>query len=101
MFFGFLSFFYLKKYLKTTINWQIVLSGIFSGLAFFSHPNGMIFSIAGFSLLLINKKWKALIVFSIFAFFVSLFFFYDLWQPGHLQTYLYQLRNWPDNVGSN
>lgn len=101
MFFGFLSYFLVEKYLKENKNSFLIFSGIFSGLAFLTHINGMVFAIAGFLVLIFNKRIKGVFYFSVTAFFTSILYFYDLWQIGHFQQFLFQMTHWPDDVGSN
>lgn len=98
---GFISYYFITEYFKQNKNQFLIFAGAFAGLAFLSHPNGLIFSIAGVLLLFINKKYKGLFIFGFSSLAIAMFFFYDLYQPGHLTTYLYQIQNWPDNVGSN
>lgn len=101
MFLGFSSYFFLEKYLsKPSVKW-LIISGITAGLAFFSHINGIIFIIAGFFLLIFQKKYKALFAYSLASILSASLYFFDLWQPGHFQIFLYQISHWPDNVGQN
>ena len=101
-FFGFTSYFLLDRFLSKNGNLaNIVFSGVCAGLAFLTHLNGLIFPAAGFILLVVYRKYKEAFIFSIVAGFICLFYFWDLWQPGHLQAWLYQLKNWPDNNATN
>lgn len=102
MLFGFLSWWFVEKCTEQSFKPLVpVLGGAFAGMAFFTHLNGLIFPVAGFVILLINKKIKPLVLFSMAAFITSSLFFYDLWQEGRLETFLYQMRNWPDPVGAS
>lgn len=80
---------------------KIILSGIFAGLAFLTHLNGLIFLVAGFLLLLINRTWKFVLLFFISGFFVSCLYFIDLLNPDNFLLWKYQLMNWPDNNITN
>ncbi|CAN5128103.1 hypothetical protein BH23BAC1_BH23BAC1_29950 [soil metagenome] len=92
---GFLSFFFLNKNIKSGKIQFAALAGIFSGLAFFTHLNGLIFSVAGFFLLVFFKKYRAVGYFTITSCVVSLFYTYDLWAPGNLETMVYEFKNYP------
>lgn len=92
---GFLSYFTLESYLQSLKSKWLVASGIFAGLAFFAHLNGVIFPIAGFILLLYYRKYKPLILFSIVAFCTCMLYSFDLWQGNNFQLFIYQLKNCP------
>lgn len=102
MFFGFLSYSLIEKSIKTEDAYKyMVLAGIMAGLAFLSHLNGLIFSVAGFVVLAFARKWRSLFVFSLSAGIISMLYFFDLWQNGHFDTWMYQIINWPDNNATN
>ena len=103
MFLGFLSWWMVEKSVKTKDSnfLQPFLGGAFAGLAFFTHLNGLIFSVAGFCLLIFNRRFKNTFAFTFSAFLFSSLFFYDLWQEGAMETFLFQMRNWPDPVGAS
>ena len=92
---GFAAYFYLHAFLQKSFWWQAVLAGVFTGLAFFVTTNGLIFPVAGFVLLLIKRQWKGLLYFSVTTLLSSSLFCLDLWQPGHFQLFLDQMKNWP------
>jgi len=95
MFFGFLSYSTLESYLQTSkIKW-LVASGIFAGLAFFTHLNAIIFSIAGFVLLLFYRKYKHLVYYSVITLCTCMLYTYDLWKGNNFQVFVYQIENWP------
>jgi|GEM_PF-790296 len=97
-FFGFCSFYFIDGYInKEDYISKIIFSGIFAGLAFLTHLNGLIFPVTGVLILLIFRKYKAAIVFSGISMAVCVFYFWDLWQPAHFDTWIFQLKNWPDN----
>ncbi|PKP54273.1 MAG: hypothetical protein CVT92_00530 [Bacteroidetes bacterium HGW-Bacteroidetes-1] len=101
MLFGFFSWINLDKSAEKTKNFDYLFSGIFAGLAFLTHMNGLIFPVAGAILLLINRNYKSFFVFSAAAGITSLLYFYDLWQAGRFELFLFQMNNWPDPVGGN
>ncbi len=95
---GFYSFLLLNG--KET-NLKILLSAALAGIALLVHLNGVIFIVAGFGLLLMRKRLKSALLFGFTATLVASLYFYDLWQPGHFDTFLYQIRHWPDDIASN
>jgi len=95
---GFSSFLMLNKKQN---NKNYILAAILAGMAMLVHLNGVMYMVAGFGLLLVRKQWKQAIVFGFVSSIVGAFYFYDLWQPGHFDTFLYQIRNWPDNITTN
>jgi len=99
---GFSSFYLLDASLRDKMKkWQILFSGVLSGLAFLVHINGIVFILAGGVLLLSYKNYRMTVIFFLFSGLTTLLYFYDLWQPGHFQQFLFQIRNWPDSVASN
>ncbi len=101
-FFGFLSYYFINKIIYRNFeNKHAILAGIFAGLAFLIHLNGLIFPVAGFFILIIYKKYKALLLYVIAGGIVGLLYFWDLWQGNNFTIWLYQLKNWPDPVASN
>ena len=102
MLFGFISFVKLDQNINSKVsNKQAILSGFMAGLAFLTHLNGLIFLVAGAVLLLYRRQWQSFVRFSVAGFFTSILYFADLWQEGHFETWLYQLKNWPDNNATN
>ena len=95
---GFFSFLLLSG--KRT-NYRLFWSAVLAGTAMLVHLNGVMFIVAGFALLLIRRKWKSAFVFGLIASFVTSFYFYDLWQAGHFDAFLFQIRHWPDNITTN
>lgn len=92
MCFGFLSFYLIHDYRST---WRLLLGGVFAGLAFLTHLNGMIFPVAGFIYLLIQRQWKPLMLFAPVAFVVSMIYTIGLWSQEAMEIYMFQLKNWP------
>jgi hypothetical protein len=100
-FFGFVSYFFIDKTIRTSYSISPILAGIFAGLAFLTHLNGLIFPLAGFISLFAFKKYKELFWYTLSGGIVGLFYFWDLWQGNHFEIWLYQLRNWPENNATN
>jgi len=96
-FFGFCSFFFINSSLKSSGILRVVLAACFAGLAFLTHLNGLIFPVVGFIMLLLARKFREVLIFSAVATAVCALYIWDLWQVGHLQAWLFQLKNWPDN----
>jgi len=80
---------------------RILFSGMLAGLAILVHLNGAMFVIAGMSLLLIRKEFKLSVMFALFASIITSLYFYDLWEPGHFDSFLYQIKHWPDDITTN
>ena len=95
MLLGFASYFSLEKFLSSDKKKWLMFSGILGGLAFFTHLQGMIFSIAGFILLLFYRRFKALVLFSIFSVLSCMLYTFDLWQGDNFEIFVYQITNWP------
>jgi hypothetical protein len=84
---GFISFYNLILGLEKNNKINIIFSGIFAGLCTFTHLNGSIFCVSGFVFLLINKKFKDAMLFGIFAFIFSAFYFWDTRSFSELQNW--------------
>ena len=95
---GFYSF--LLLFGRQTIT-KIIISGMLAGTAVLVHLNGAMFVVAGFILLLLRKEFKISIIFGFFATIVTCFYFYDLLEPGNFDTFLYQIKHWPDDITTN
>lgn len=95
---GFYSF--LLLYGKQTYI-KIILSGILAGTAILVHLNGAMFVIAGFILLLLRKDIKFSLIFGFFATITTCLYFYDLLEPGNFNTFLFQIKHWPDDITTN
>jgi hypothetical protein len=96
--FGFISFYFINKTLEENAPiYNTIFAGIFAGLAFLTHLNGLIFPVAGFVSLLFFKKYKLLVWYVISGCIIGILYFWDLWQGNNMQLWLYQLKNWPDN----
>ncbi|MDH5474106.1 MAG: glycosyltransferase family 39 protein [Cyclobacteriaceae bacterium] len=93
---GFISYYFLSKYIKNNNKKELIYSGIFSGLAALTHLNGLIFIIAGFLLLVLNKYYIQSFVFGIIGSFILIFYFFDLLTPELFQGFLFQFTNDPN-----
>jgi lysylphosphatidylglycerol synthetase-like protein (DUF2156 family) len=80
MTFGFLGFILLEKFLETkkSNSCYLMISGIFFGLSMAAHLNGIILVSAGFFLLLINRRYGAVVIYGIGALLAFSIYFYDL-----------------------
>lgn len=97
MFFGFCSWLFIEKSINEDSK-LTYLGGVFAGLALLTHLNGIIFVIAGFSLLIYRRKYKAIIIFSLASIAVSLLYFWDITNLELLKLWFTQFRNDPTMV---
>ncbi|MDH5367326.1 MAG: glycosyltransferase family 39 protein [Cyclobacteriaceae bacterium] len=93
---GFISYYFLRKHIKSNNTREVIYSGIFAGLAALTHLNGLIFIVAGFILLLIYKYYIQSVVFGVIGTFVLCFYFFDLLSPESFQGFLFQFTNDPN-----
>lgn len=96
LFFGFLSYFMLDKYLSDKRVYQLVLAAFSAGISMFCHLNALIIIAAGFILLMLNKQWLKAILFGFIAsvvFFVG--YFMDVFLLSDFPTFLNQFVNDP------
>jgi hypothetical protein len=100
-FFGFCSYYFLEKTKENNYKKYRIFSGLLAGMAFLTHLNGLIFPVAGFVLLALTKRFKEIVYFSVPALLISALYFWDLWQGDNFSTWLFQLKNWPDNNATN
>jgi hypothetical protein len=75
---GFLSFFLLHRSIETGKISTAALSGVAAGFAALAHLNGVIFIAAGALLLIILKRGKLFLFFSIFSIITASFYLYDV-----------------------
>jgi hypothetical protein len=96
---GFLSYIFVEKTLVMTGQRLIypIVSGIFAGLSIATHLNGIIFPVAGFLLLVINKRYLQGLLFGISAVPPALIYFYDFTEKYGLRFWLYQLNETPSH----
>ena len=95
MLLGFASFYHLKRFVENKLWSGAVIGGIFAGLAFLTHLNALVFVVSGFVFLLTLRRWKGVLIFSVVAGTVCLVYLWGLWEPGAIETYRFQLLNWP------
>ncbi len=103
MMLGFSSFLALEKvrnHSESNYIWAS-LAGLAVGTAFLAHLNGIIFGVAGFFYLIIYRKYKEIIAYSISAVLIASLYFIDLIPAGNFQLFLSQMKNWPDAVSGN
>ena len=94
---GFLSFIFLEKSLEDEkINYRnIIFSGLFAGLAVATHLNGIVFPVAGFLLLAINKKYIPALLFGVFTLPTIAIYFYDFRSFADFAFWSFQMNNSP------
>jgi hypothetical protein len=95
---GFISFYFLEEGMKDNRNYYFLLSGMFAGLATFTHLNGLIYSFAGILLLIIRKSFLKCALFSIAAGLFTLLYFFDINNINDLNGMLYQFKTDPNVV---
>jgi len=95
MTFGFLSFCMLFSALKEDALYKPLLAGVFAGLAVLTHLNGLVFMLAGGCLLLFEKRFRSLVIFSVAGILVSLVYFIILHDASDINLYLQQMRDNP------
>jgi len=100
--FGFLSYAFLYRHIEfSEPRYFALVAGVFAGVTFLFHLNGLAFMLAGTILLVFKGRYRSSLIFLLAAGSVALLYFWDLWQPGHLETMLYQIKNWPDDTTTN
>jgi len=92
---GFISWLFIEKALKNDRLYFSALSGLFAGLCFSTHLNGIIFFIAGYILLLWNKKFRQSFIFGLSALAGILVYFYDFTQEYNFSFWLEQIKQSP------
>lgn len=92
---GFLSFHFVNRSVREGDFLKAMIAGLFAGMAFLTHLNAVVFPVTGFLFLAYFRRWKALSLFSLVAGSTCLIYSVGLWDPGALETYRYQMQNWP------
>lgn len=94
---GFFSFFQLDQYLRGKAGMPaLLLSSVASGLAFATHPHGVIYIGAGCLLLLFNKKWGQFFLSGTVAAVVFAgIYFADILHYNHLDLFWFQVAHDP------
>lgn len=96
---GFISYLFIDSILKNSKNsiTYAIISGIIAGLCVSTHLNGVIFPIAGFILLLWNRKFLLGIIFGISSLPAIAIYFYDFSPVFNFQYWLYQFNETPSH----
>ncbi|MCX6271178.1 MAG: hypothetical protein NTU44_08165 [Bacteroidetes bacterium] len=92
---GFISFYYLDKYLSVNKISLVFLAALFAGLAFLITLNGVVFPLAGAVLLLFYRRYKVFFLFVLICAAIGMVFTIDLWGTGHYEIFVQQLKQWP------
>ncbi|MEN7547435.1 glycosyltransferase family 39 protein [Rapidithrix thailandica] len=92
---GFLSFFFLKKYLESSKWIHLLLSAGLAGLCFYTHLNGLVYIGAGGLTLLLYRKIGPALLFGGIATPVAALYFLDVYQANAWEPYLSQFNNDP------
>jgi hypothetical protein len=95
---GFISFYFLQKSLSGGALSGVALSGVFAGLATFTHLNGAIYSLAGAVLLLLKKEYRSVLLFSATATLFTLLYFFDIHSCEELRAWLHQFSTDPNVI---
>jgi len=98
---GFLSFIFLERSLEQ-LNQKticIILSGLFAGLSVATHLNGLVFPVAGFIILMTQKKYWPAFLFGIFTLPTIAIYFYDFHSLADFKFWSYQMNNIPSLEG--
>jgi hypothetical protein len=98
---GFISFILLEKYLSDKKFRYLLLGGVFAGLGFLTHLNGLIFIAGGGILLLANRQIIPALLFGFTAATVFSIFFIDIFYFTSLDFFWFQFRNDPALHKSN
>lgn len=93
---GFLSFYFLQKYLGRGEFLLIAAAGFLAGLAMLAHLNGVIFAATGFVWLLLRKKFSASCVFCIAALVAFLPYILDVYW--HYEIFKIQINSDPNKT---
>jgi hypothetical protein len=91
MAFGFISYFFLSEYLKNKKHLFVVFSAVAASLAFLTTFNASLFCVAGFFLLLFNKEYKALLIFSVVSVLLCSLSTIELWNKENFNQILVQI----------
>ena len=96
---GFISYLFINSILKNGRNqiFSAIISGLVAGLCVSTHLNGVIFPIAGFILLLWNRKFLPGIIFGISTLPTIAIYFYDFSPVFNFNYWLYQLNMTPSH----
>jgi len=97
MFYGFGGYILLEKYLDSVKPklWLLIFSGLLFGLALFTHLNSLVLILAATALLIWNKKYLGVFIFSLATTFTSALYFYDFNKSGSIDFWIFQFFNSP------
>ncbi|WP_026464113.1 glycosyltransferase family 39 protein [Adhaeribacter aquaticus] len=99
---GFLSYILLEKALKEENKQALVAgSGFLAGVCVATHLNGVIFPMAGFVLLVWNKRYQQAILFGMAAVPAIAVYFFDFTSGYNWRFWLYQLNETPSHDRAN
>jgi hypothetical protein len=100
---GFLSYIFIEKALNKNIyaGWYVALAGFLSGLSISTHLNGIIFLIAGFILLLWNRKLIFGVIFAASSLPSLFIYFADMLSVDKLHLWYFQMFSSPSVDSSN
>ena len=89
---GFIGYILLEKYIdeKRGKFWQLILAGVFFGLAMATHLNGLILVVAGFFLLIWSKKHLSVFGYGVGVLIAFTLYFYDLTDASSIELWKYQ-----------
>jgi hypothetical protein len=89
---GFVGFILLEKFLDSHKKkyGQLFLSGVFFGLGMAAHLNGIILVAAGFFLIILNRRFYALLIYGIGVLIASSIYFYDLTDAASIALWKHQ-----------
>lgn len=93
---GFLSFYFLESGFSNKTRYYFMLSGMFAGLAAFTHLNGLIFSFAGILLIVLKKDFRNFLLFGIPGGAFSLLYLFDIHSFKEAEALLHQFRTDPN-----
>jgi len=94
--FGFISFYFLDRFIKTNKYRFLIISSILAGASALLHLNGLIFIFSNTVLLLANKKLKYIFYQLSISSVVLLFYFFNITNLHDFNNFLFQFRNDPN-----
>jgi hypothetical protein len=98
---GFISFYFLNKHIDTQRKSFLLLAGLFSGLSALMHLNGMTYSIAGVSYLIVKKEYRNSLYFLLVSTVVTLLYFFNITNLHDFKAFVYQFTNDPNLSNSD
>jgi hypothetical protein len=92
---GFISYLCIHIFLSSNRSIYLIISSAAAGLAMFAHLNGVIYIVAGFVLLTVNKRYAKALWYLFIAGMVAALFFIDVLQYKDLNFFWSQFKNDP------